>query len=49
MYKKLIVTYILVAENFEDMEPFTTEIYEIVKSTNIVKDFGSNNQGTNEA
>lgn len=49
MDKKLIVTYILVAENFEDMEPFTTEIYEIVKSTNIVKDFGSNNQATNEA
>ena len=49
MDKKLIVTYILVAEKFEDMEPFTTEIYEIVKSTNIVKNFGSNNQATNEA
>lgn len=48
MDKKLIVTYILVAENYEDIEPFTTEIYEIVKSTNIIKEFGNNEQSPNE-
>lgn len=50
MDKKLIVTYILVAEKYEDIEPFTTEIYEIVKSTNIIRDFGNNDsKDSNEA
>lgn len=49
MDKKLIVTYVLVAENYEDIDPFTTDVYEIVKSTNIVKEFSNNNQNANEA
>ena len=49
MDKKLIVTYVLVTENYEDIDPFTTDVYEIVKSTNIVKEFSNNNQNANEA
>ena len=49
MDKKLIVTYVLVAENYEDIDSFTTDVYEIVKSTNIVKEFSNNNQNANEA
>ena len=50
MDKKLIVTYFLVGKDFEDIEKVTTEVYEMVKSTNIIKEFNnSNKEITNEA
>ena len=50
MDKKLIVTYFLVGKDFEDIEKVTTEVYEMVKSTNIIKEFNNNNKEiTNEA